>query len=289
MDLGIGLPSAIPGNTPEQIFTWARRADRAGFSTLGMLDRLVYGNDESLVSLGAAAALTERIRLAAILVAPYRNNAALLAKQVATVDRLSGGRTYVAATVGGREDDFTVSGAPYANRGATLERIVDQMRRIWSDEGADQIGPKPAQRHVPLLIGGSVDRALRRAASHGDGWISGGEPPPLFAVSAGKVRAAWAEHGREGRPRLVACAYFALGPGAAEQAAPYLLDYYAFMGPAAALVAGSVLTDAPSLRAAVHRYEEAGCDELILMPCLSDPDQVDRLAEATAVAAMATR
>lgn len=288
MELGIGLPSAVPGNTPDRVFAWARRADRAGFSTLGILDRLVYGNDESLVSLGAAAAVTERIRLAAILVAPYRNNAALLAKQVATVDRLSGGRSWVATAVGGREDDFTASGASYGDRGVALERIVGDMRRIWSGEGADQIGPKPAQRQIPLLVGGSVDRALRRAATLGDGWISGGEPPPLFAVSAGKVRAAWAENGRAGQPRLVACAYFALGPGAAEQAAPYLFDYYAFMGPAAAMVAGSVLGDGPSLRAAMDMFEEAGCDELILMPGLSDPDQVDRLAEVTGLAVPVT-
>src|SRR4051812_11738891 len=118
MDVGIGLPATIPGVEGAQVIEWARRAEARGFTTLGTLDRIVYGNDEPLLALPAAGAVTERIRLATtVLLAPLRANAALLAKQAATVDHLSGGRLVLGVAVGGREDDFEVSGIDFHTRG----------------------------------------------------------------------------------------------------------------------------------------------------------------------------
>src|SRR5215210_8821373 len=102
MDVGIGLPSAVRGVDRRGIVDWARRADEAGFASLGTLDRLVYPNFESIVALSAAAAVTERIRLVTdILIAPLRSNTALLAKQAATIDHLSGGRLVLGLSPGG--------------------------------------------------------------------------------------------------------------------------------------------------------------------------------------------
>src|SRR5438105_2768206 len=111
MDVGIGLPNSVRGVDRAGIVEWSRRAEQAGFSTLGTIDRLVYPNYESLVALAAAAAVTERIHLATdILIAPLRANTALLAKQAATIDALSGGRLTLGLAVGGRRDDFEASG-----------------------------------------------------------------------------------------------------------------------------------------------------------------------------------
>jgi len=117
MNVGIGLPATIAGVQPEQLLEWARRAERRGFSTLGTIDRLVYGNYEPLIALAAAAAVTERIRLVtSILIAPYRRNGAQLAKEALSVDRLSGGRLVFGVAVGGREDDYEASGADFHRR-----------------------------------------------------------------------------------------------------------------------------------------------------------------------------
>ena len=127
MDIGIGLPTTIPGSQRDAVIDWARRADDAGFSTLGTIDRIVYPNYEPLVALAAAAAVTERIRLTtAILIVPYRVNAAMLAKQAATIQHLSGGRFVLGAAVGGRDDDYEASGCPMSGRGKRFDEMLDR-------------------------------------------------------------------------------------------------------------------------------------------------------------------
>src|SRR5437588_9937698 len=154
MEIGIGLPNAVPGTTRGNLLDWARAAEEAGFSTLGTIDRVVYPNYEPLIALAAAAAVTDRIRLTTdILIAPLRPNAALLAKQTATIDALSGGRLTLGLAVGGREDDFEVSGIDFHARGRIFERQLEEMTAIWRGERG--IGPAPASDGRPtLLIGG---------------------------------------------------------------------------------------------------------------------------------------
>src|SRR3954466_7541108 len=154
MEIGIGLPATGPGVGRGGVLAWARRAEERGFSSLGTIDRLVYGNYEPLIALAAAAAVTERIRLATtVLLAPLRANGALLAKQAASVDALSGGRLTFGVAVGGREDDYEAGGVDFHRRGKAFEEMLEEWDRIW---GGDDIGPSGRPR---LIIGGAADVA----------------------------------------------------------------------------------------------------------------------------------
>jgi alkanesulfonate monooxygenase SsuD/methylene tetrahydromethanopterin reductase-like flavin-dependent oxidoreductase (luciferase family) len=260
-----------------------------GFPGVGSLDRLVYPGYEALISLGAAAAVTERVRLTTqVLLAPWRLNAALLAKQVATVQRLSGGRMVLGIGLGAREDDYKASGITTEGRGDRLTEMIEEMLRIWEGEErgtAGGIGPPLGDLGRPkLLVGGGVDAAFRRAAKFGDGWTAGGVPPEQFAKGAEAVRAAWGEEGREGNPRLTALAYFGLGPTGVEDAERDLGHYYAWLGDeTASAIAGSAATDEDGVAAYIKGFGDAGCDELTFFPTSIDPQQVDLLADAVGI------
>lgn len=280
MDVGIGLPNAVRGVDRAGIVDWARRAEEAGFSSLGAIDRIVYPNYESLISLAAAAAVTERIRLVTdILLAPLRTNTALLAKQAATIDSLSDGRLVLGLAVGGREDDYEVSGVDFASRGRMFDQQLEELGRLWNGEGG--VGPSPARGDRPaLLIGGHSEKAFRRAARHADGWTMGGGTPDMFGQAVQKLRAVWQAEGREGEPRTLALFYYSLGERAQATARESLGDYYAFLGDYADQIVASAAKDEDTVQQYLAAFDQAGADEVICFPASADPRQVELLAHA---------
>lgn len=281
MEVAIGLPNAVPGATGAELVEWARRAEARGFSSLGTIDRVVYENYEPVVALAAAAAVTETIGLCtAVLLGPLRPNAALLAKQALSLNALSGGRFTLGIALGGREDDYDVSGLETRGRGARLDAMLEDIKAIWA---GGEIGPSVAGP-PRLIVGGHAEASVARVVRFADGWIAAGSGPDEFARVAAQVEAAWAEAGREGTPRKMALAYFALGARGDEDAKEYMLDYYAWLGEEiAGFLAASTAKDADAVQRDVKAYEAAGCDELILFPSSSDPAQVDLLADAANV------
>jgi alkanesulfonate monooxygenase SsuD/methylene tetrahydromethanopterin reductase-like flavin-dependent oxidoreductase (luciferase family) len=278
MDVAIGLPNAVPGTTGGQLVEWARRADARGFSSLGTIDRIVYENYEPLTALAAAAAVTERIGLCtSVLLAPLHVNAVKLAKQALSLQALSDGRFSLGVGLGGRDDDYEVSGIEPVDRGRRLDEMLEEIKQVWS---AGKIGPTVAG--VPdLVVGGHADASFARAARFADGWIAAGSGPDQFAEGLEKARAAWTEAGREDEPHTKALAYFSLGDRAEEEARAYLTDYYAWLGEeVAGFLVGGAAKDSEAVKQYVATYEAAGCDELILFPSSGDPDQVDLLADA---------
>jgi alkanesulfonate monooxygenase SsuD/methylene tetrahydromethanopterin reductase-like flavin-dependent oxidoreductase (luciferase family) len=279
--VGVGLPSCVPGCQPRLLTAWAAGAEDAGFASVGVVDRLRYGNYEPLVALAAAAAVTTTVNLVtSILIAPLRE-AASLAKQLATLDVLSGGRLTLGVAVGARRDDYELSEFGYAGRGARLDGLLHALRAHWEQ---DHLGPRPQQAGgPPLLVGGQSGPALVRMAAHADGYIHSGGPPRAFARAAEQARAAWTDAGRPGTPQLWGMAYFALGDtGDAEAGRAYLRDYYAFTGPFAQRIADGLLTEPLALREFLDGYADAGCDHLILFPTVADAAQLERLASAVA-------
>jgi alkanesulfonate monooxygenase SsuD/methylene tetrahydromethanopterin reductase-like flavin-dependent oxidoreductase (luciferase family) len=208
-----------------------------------------------------------------------RTNTALLAKQAATVDNLSQGRLVLGLAVGGRQDDYEVSGADFGSRGKAFDRQLEELGALWRGERG--VGPPSARGDRPtVLIGGSSDVAFRRAARHADGWTLGGGTPDAFAAGREKLRAAWAAEGRDGEPRTMALFYFALGDGAEQAARTSLGDYYGFLGEYADQIVASAAKDEETVKAYLSGFEAAGVDEVICFPTSTDPDQVDLLAAA---------
>lgn len=284
MKIGIGLPTTIPGATGSQVVDWARRADAAGFSCLGTIDRIVYPNYEPLVALGAAAAVTERIELTtAILILPYRASAAVVAKQAASVQALSGGRLVLGVAVGLREDDYEAAGVPFEQRGALFEQMLDEMRRLWAGEKrgfAGGVGPDVSHNPPTIIVGGQVDAAFRRAAKYGDGWIMGAAPPEVFPEPVKKLEAAWRAEGREGEPRKMSLTYFSLDDDPEAAARSTIGDYYAFAPEYAEMAVAGTAKGEEEVKERVRAFEQAGCDELIMFPASADPEQADKLAAA---------
>jgi alkanesulfonate monooxygenase SsuD/methylene tetrahydromethanopterin reductase-like flavin-dependent oxidoreductase (luciferase family) len=213
-----------------------------------------------------------------ILIAPLRQNTALLAKQAATVDSLSGGRLTLGLAVGGRVDDFEASGVDFSSRGRVFEQQLNEMTAVWRGQGG--VGPAPRQDGRPgLLIGGGADVVYERAARYADGWTMGGGTPDMFRQAREKLTAAWTAAGRAGRPRTMALFYFGLGDDAEKTVSENLGDYYAFLGDFAQQIIASAATDGEVVRQYLAAFEAAGADDVICFPASTDVSQVDRLAE----------
>jgi len=285
MKVGIGLPTTIPGVRGDLALTWARRADDGPFSSLGITDRLVYPGYDVLIVLAAAAGVTRRVRLmTTVLLAPLRDTA-ILSKQAASIDVLSGGRLTLGLGIGGRRDDFLAAGASFHNRGRRFDEQLALMKRIWSGqplgEGVGPVGPLPMQPGGPeILLGGYSPAAMRRVGRWADGYISGGGSDTQQILKLYNVaQESWRDAGRPGKPRLVSAVYYGLGPNARERAAVFIRDYYAFMGPAVENMVNNIPASPEAIRGILQSFTDIGVDEAMFWPCIPELDQVDRLAE----------
>lgn len=276
MRVGVGLPNGIPGTEAPVLLEWARRAEDGPFTSVGVIDRVAYDCYEPMAALAAVATVTSRVRLVTmVLIGPLRTTA-LLAKEAAFIDALSEGRLILGLAVGARTSDYEAAGVDPRNRGRHLDHQLEDLREHW-ERGP---GPAPARPGGPvLLVGGTSDRGFARMARYGDGYVHGGGPPRAFARAADRARAAWADAGRPGRPQLWGQSYFALGDHVREAGRSYMRDYYGFAGPFAEKIAEGLLTTPQEVAGQVRGYAEAGCDELVLLPAVSDPEQADRLAD----------
>ncbi|MGH9211213.1 MAG: LLM class flavin-dependent oxidoreductase [Acidimicrobiales bacterium] len=267
MQVGIGLPNTTPGTDGAVLLEWARRADAGPFSTVAVLDRLVYDSFEPLTALTAAAAVTSRVGLATMVVIGPLRNTTLLAKQATSLQAIAGRPLTLGLSIGARLDDYEAAGIDHRARGA---RLSEQLARLRNGDAAG----------VQLLAGGASGPAFARMARYTDGYAHGGGPPRAFAAAAVRANAAWSDLGRPGRPQLWGQGYFALGDP--EAGAAYLRDYYAFTGGFAEKIAAGNLTSPREVKDFVRGYEAAGCDKLILLPTVADVAEVERLAEVLA-------
>ena len=184
----------------ESTYPYARSGKMPGGDSVPMPDPLVW--------LAYIAAATETLLLATgIIILPQRNPA-ILAKEVATLDRLSGGRVRLGVGVGWLEEEFNALGVPFAGRGKRMDAYVAAMRALWTGEPVDLDDgyhrwdraisqPAPIDGSVPIVIGGHTEVAARRAGRLGDGFFPGKGTPEQIAHLVRVMRQAAEEAGRD--------------------------------------------------------------------------------------------
>jgi alkanesulfonate monooxygenase SsuD/methylene tetrahydromethanopterin reductase-like flavin-dependent oxidoreductase (luciferase family) len=270
---------------------WARAVDTGPFASLCFGERMAFDNPETLVLLGACAAWTTRVRLVTTVIVPQLHDPVLLAKSLATADRLSGGRLTVGLGVGGRQEDYRAASAdPASQTMAAMAERVAVMKRVWAGERVTEavrsVGPAPLQPGGPsLLVGTMGPRTIRSAARWADGLagVTLDLDPSAAAGLFDLARAAWSEAGR-GTPRLTTSFWFALddGDGSARDQVHRHLRHYMNWLPGSVVDAMAPTTGfagtEPELRDVLRRFEDAGADEVHLIPTSSDVTQVERVS-----------
>jgi probable F420-dependent oxidoreductase len=204
MKVGIRLPQTGEHAKPENVIRLAKLADKSGFDSLWVLERLLWpispqtqypstptGNFpqdwqnvlEPLELLCFVAAITEKIYLGTSVIDMLFHNPVILAKRFATLDVISGGRALAGLGLGWSKDEFLASNIPFEQRGRRADEFVRLLKSIWSDEITEfngqfytvppsKIGPKPVQEpHLPIYLGGSSPNTFSRMAKYADGWI----------------------------------------------------------------------------------------------------------------------
>lgn len=194
MRVGLAPPNYASWFDGDVIATICTHAERAGFDSLWFGDHVALPRSEANVFgnayldvfplLGYVAAVTERVTIGTnVLVTPYRNPV-VTAKEVATIDRLSGGRVVLGVGVGHVRGEFEALGVPFEERGRRTDEYLRAMRVLWEQDCASYEGEwvrfhdlcpltRPVQQPLPLLIGGDGPRSMRRALEHGAGWAPG--------------------------------------------------------------------------------------------------------------------
>ncbi len=200
---------------PVELAATARAAEAAGFESLWAGEHVALPDPQvppspmapqdpaldPLLALTWAAAGTSTIRLATGIVILPQRNPVVLAKQVASLDRLSAGRVTLGVGVGYLEPEFRAIGADFENRGAVTDEYLDAMDHLWYDEHpefhgrfADFAGidayPRPVQRPIPIVIGGHSRPAFRRAVARAQGWYGFALTPEAAAAAIAGLRAA---------------------------------------------------------------------------------------------------
>ncbi len=259
MEFGVHLPHVGPFATPEAIVGVARKAEELGYHSLWVSDHIITPREldassypggrypvqpewpflECFSTLMFAAAVTQRVRLGTSVLVITQRQPVLLAKQLATLDVLSGGRLIFGAGAGWMKEEFEALNVPIADHGPRMAEYLEVIRRCWTEDDPSFDGhyynltnvgfyPKPVQKpHPPVWVGGWADGALRRVARYGDAWHAAGfmGSPQELAKRYAKVKRFAEEYGRDPDSIALTVRGDAIGWGDPAQAIDQLRTY----------------------------------------------------------------
>jgi alkanesulfonate monooxygenase len=292
-----------PKQIPEidEILRYCLRAEELDFESVWVFDHLLLGVDpafpilEAFSTLAAVAARTSQIGLGTgVLVLPLRNPV-WAAKTMASVDQISKGRFILGAASGWYSREFDAAGVPFKARGKLFERNLDIILKLWTGEPVtfkdEELNlrdavcrPKPyRQPRPPVLIGGYVDRVLRRVAREADGWLTYAYTAEGFKKSWDKIKAFAQEYGRN-PDDITATNQVAIyvGPPAAEadkDMRHWLTTEWDFAGWSDSTVEHAVRGTVDECIEQLKPYVESELDRIIFIPYRYQPEQVEVLAK----------
>ncbi|HEY2505879.1 MAG TPA: LLM class flavin-dependent oxidoreductase [Streptosporangiaceae bacterium] len=294
LSIGVVFPETVPADVPlPDPASIARHAEHAGLDCVWAEDRLADQEmcvPDAPLTLAAAAAVTEHIGIGFAVYVPSRRPLVLAAKQIASLQHISGGRLQLGVGLGGGDEhEYEVAGYRVADRARRTEAFLRLLPTLLGGQTAQvpDLPGMPAVRLLPpaplppLWIGGISTAALRRAATFGSGWLSGFQSPAEFAASAARLSDLAAEAGRPSL-RLGISVHATLGTGTgtglADQTADFLQRTYGMPPDRARQLAVGGTPDQVADQLAA--FTEAGAD-VIAVGCHPDlaPQTVDLVAE----------
>ena len=291
MKVGVCLPYMERELDRDTMLYWMRAIDNGPFESLTCGERITSYTVEMRTILGAAAAVTERVRIVPSLYVLPMHNAVWAAKEIATLDVMSNGRVTLCVGVGGRPMDYEAVGAPFEKRHARMDEQIAAMKKIWQGvpplEGGDPVGPTPVQAGGPPILAGTMGpKATRRAAEWADGlymWSGNGQKHEIDKMIK-QADACWEDAGRDTKPTRITGFWASLADNAAERLPAYVYDYVKVLSPefAAAMSKGMDRCTPDRINASLDAMEELGCEETYLVPATCDLADIDRLSELVA-------
>ena len=198
MQIGISLPHFREMASPDAIRIMAEYAENIGLDSIWVTDHVLLTDEqakrygrlfyEPIITLTYAAAVTKRVRLGTTaIILPYRNPT-ITAKQLSTIDTLSGGRLIFGCAAGWYREEFETLGADFQNRGSVSDSYLRLIKQLWTQGPSNgmHFEPRPVQKpHPPIWVGGNSRRGIRRAVELGDYWHP--TRPTADDVRAGKA------------------------------------------------------------------------------------------------------
>ena len=291
MKVGVCLPYMERELDRDTMLYWMRAIDNGPFESLTCGERITSYTVEMRTILGAAAAVTERVRIVPSLYVLPMHNAVWAAKEIATLDVMSNGRVTLCVGVGGRPMDYEAVGAPFEKRHARMDEQIAAMKKIWQGvpplEGGDPVGPTPVQAGGPPILAGTMGpKATRRAAEWADGlymWSGNGQKQEIDKMIK-QADGCWEDAGRDTKPTRITGFWASLADNAAERLPAYVYDYIKVLSPefAAAMSKGMDRCTPDRINASLDAMEELGCEETYLVPATCDLADIDRLSELVA-------
>ncbi len=288
--VGYGLGTRTRTNDLERFAALVDGLEALRYDSLWLSEKVTDHCPDPLVALAFAAGRTTRLKLGtSVLVLPGRNPM-LLAKEVATLDRLSGGRFLPAFGIGQVDPaEQQAFGVDRRERGRRYDEALPLLRRFWTEDAVDHDGefftyeaatvvPRPVQDPVELWFGGISPHALRRTGVHGDGWLPSFCTPEDVAAGRPEIERIAAEHGREIDPEH----FGALIPYAVDGIPDLVAAALAHRRPDVEpgdVAAGSL----DGLRTLIERFVAVGASKFVVVPLVEPGDWPDHLAEVAEV------